>query len=171
MSEALAPPFAVAALLLCVAGAFKLRSPHGAVGALRALGLPAGAWTVRALATGELALGVLCVVDPARATAVVLTGAYATFAWVAAALARRRVACGCFGDNDLPVSRAHVIAIELLGALAAAAALASPRGLGWLANQPLASAVVIALGIAGTVYALVLLYTVVPRAWATWSGQ
>ena len=59
-------------------------------------------------------------------------GRPASWALLAGMLAGRRVACGCFGDDDLPVSRAHVIASELLGALTAAAILAPPRGLEWL---------------------------------------
>jgi len=63
-----------------------------------------------------------------------------------------------------------VIASELLCALAVAAAIASPRGLPWLASQPAVTAGVLAVGIAAAVYATVLLYTVVPRAWSAWSG-
>jgi len=165
VSEALAPPFLVASLVLCLAGLAKLRAPHTAAAALRT-----SPSLVRGLAVGEFVLGVTCMVHPTRATAVVLAGAYATFTGVAATLRRRRVACGCFGDNDLPVSQAHVIASELLCALAVAAAIASPRGLPWLASQPAVTAGVLAVGIAAAVYATVLLYTVVPRAWSAWSG-
>jgi hypothetical protein len=165
MSDALAPPFLVASLVLCVAGLLKLRSPDVAAAALRTR-----PWTIRALAAGEVALGAACVLDPTRATAAVLTGAYATFAGVAAALRRGRAACGCFGDDDLPVSLAHVIASGLLGAVAVAAAVASPRGLPWLASQPAPVAGVVAAGIAGAAYATVLVYKLAPRAWAAWSG-
>jgi hypothetical protein len=165
VSEALAPPFLVASLVLCVAGLAKLRAPAGAAAAL---GIPS--WAVRALAAGELALGAACALHPTRALAVALALVYAVFAGVAVVLMRRRVACGCFGDDGLPVSQAHVIASELLGALAAAAAVASPRGLPWLASQPPLTAGVLAVGIAGAAYATVLLYTVVPRAWSAWSG-
>jgi hypothetical protein len=166
VSEALAPPFLVASLVLCLAGLAKLRAPQTAAAALGT-----SPSLVRGLAAGEFVLGVTCVVHPTRVTAVVLAGAYATFAGVAAALRRRRVACGCFGDNDLPVSQAHVIASELLGALAAAAALASPRGLPWVAGQPIAVALVLVVAIAAAAYATVLVYTVLPRAWNAWSTE
>jgi hypothetical protein len=168
VSEALAPPFLVAALVLCVAGLAKLRAPGTAAAAL-GLGR-VGPYSIRALAAGEVALGLLCVIHPTRASALVLAGAYATFAGVAAVLRRGRVACGCFGDNDLPVSLAHVVASELLAVLAVAAAFASPRGISWLASEPALSVVVLAVGIAGAAYATVLVYTVAPRAWTVWSG-
>ena len=166
MSEALAPPFLVASLVLCLAGLAKLRAPHTAAAALGT-----SPSLVRGLAVGEFVLGVTCVVHPTRATAVLLAGAYATFAAVAVVLRRRRVACGCFGDNDLPVSQAHVTASELLGALAGAAALASPRGLPWVVGQPIAQAAVLAVAIAAAAYATVLVYTVLPRAWNAWSSE
>ena len=166
MSAALAPPYVVAALVVCVAGLAKLRAPARAAAALHA---PAPA--VRALALGEVALGVACAVHPTRALAVALAALYALFAGVAVRLKRDRVACGCFGDNDLPVSQGHVIASALLGALAAVAAAASPRGLPWLAAQPAPVAGVVAVGIAGAVYAVVLAYTAVPRAWNAWSAE
>jgi hypothetical protein len=165
VSEALAPPFLVASLVLCVAGLAKLRSPAGAAAALGII-----PWPIRALATGEVALGAACALHPTRALAAALALVYAALAGGATVLMRRRVACGCFGDDDLPVSQAHVIASELLCALAVAAAIASPRGLPWLASQPAVTAGVLAVGIAAAVYATVLLYTVVPRAWSAWSG-
>jgi hypothetical protein len=94
---------------------------------------------------------------------------FAVVAWI---LMRRRVACGCFGENGLPVTHAHLIASGLLGALAGAAAVASPRGgVGWLTSQPALSSGVLAVGIAGAVYATMLVYTELPRAWAAWSGE
>jgi hypothetical protein len=168
VSEALAPPFLVASLVLCVAGLAKLRAPAVAAAALRTGRV--GPYLIRALAVGEIALGAACAIHPTRASGAVLAGAYASFAGVAAALRRGRAACGCFGDDDLPVSLAHVIASGLLGALAAAAAVASPHGLSWLASRPAVTAGVLAVGIATATYATVLAYTVVPRAWVAWSG-
>jgi Methylamine utilisation protein MauE len=154
MTAALAPPFVVAALVLCVAGVMKLRSSSR---------------PMAALGVGEMALGVACVVNPTRPLAVALTVLFASFAAVAAVLRRRRLACRCFGENHFPVSLAHVIASELLGMLAAAAAVAGPRGLGWVVAHPAPQAVALLVGIAGAVYAVVLVYTVVPRAWTAWS--
>ena len=171
MSEALTPPFLVASLVLCVAGAFKLRAPQGAANALRTLGLPGGMWLVRGLALGELVLGAACAVFPTRAGAAVLTGVYVTFAGVAAALARRRASCGCFGEDETPVSAGHWIASLVLGAVALGVAAFDSRGLGWVLGRPATTAVVLLLGIAGALYATVLVYTEVPRAWSAWSGE
>jgi hypothetical protein len=146
----------VAALVLCVAGVMKLRSP---------------ARRMRAFGVGEVALGVACMVRPAWPLAVALAVVYTSFAAVAVVLMRRRAACGCFGENDFPVSLAHVIASELLGLMALAAALAGPRALGWVLGQPAPTAVVLLIGIAGAAYATVLVYTLAPRAFAAWSAE
>jgi hypothetical protein len=166
VSAALVPAFLVAALLLCVAGALKLRSPDGAAAALRV-----SPWAVRGLASGELALGVACVLLPTWPLAVALAGVYGLFSLVAVVLMRRGVPCGCFGDNDLPVSLAHVVASGLLGALALAAALTGPRGLGWVLARPVPTAAVLVFGIAGALYATVIVYTQLPTAWAAWGGE
>ena len=174
MSSALTPPFVVAGLLLCVAGALKLRSPGPAAAAVRTLGLPGEPWIIRVVAIGELALGAACAVHPTRAGAAVLAGAYVTFAVVAALLARRRVACGCFGgvsEDEAPVSAVHPVASALLGTVAAAGAVAGPHGLGWLLGLRAPEAVVLLVGIAGALYATVLVYTQLPLAWAAWSGE
>jgi methylamine utilization protein MauE len=163
MSAALAPPFVVASLVLCVAGVLKLRAPAGAAAALHA-----GASVVRSLAVGEVALGAACAVDPTRSLAVALALVYGLFAAVAVVLMRRRVACGCFGDNGFPVTAGHSIASATLGTLVLAAAVAGPRGLGWVLGQPTPQAAALSIGIAGALYATVLVYTVAPRAWGAW---
>jgi hypothetical protein len=155
MTAALAPAFLIASLLLCVSGALKLRSSGPAM---------------RALGAGEVALGAACAVHPTQGLAVALAVVYALFAGVAVVLMRRRVACGCFGENDFPVSAGHSIASALLGTLVLAEAVAGPRGLGWVFGRPPAIAAVLLIGLAGAVYGVVLVYTIVPRAWAAWSG-
>jgi hypothetical protein len=180
LTAALAPGFILAALLLCVSGAFKLRSPEVAVDALRVLGVPASAWIVRTLAAGELVLGGWCAVDPTRAAAAVLAGAYVTFAGVAAVLVRRRAAgCGCFGERETPVSAVHWLSSATLGAVALAATVAWPEGpgqrpgpgLGWVLSRPVPSAAILLAGIAAALYATVLVYTELPAAWAAWGGD
>lgn len=166
MTQALAPPFVVAALLLCVAGALKLRSPWVAARALRV-----SPWAVRGLACGEIALAAACALDPSRPLAAALAAVYGGFSVVAVVLMRRGVPCGCFGDNDLPVSLAHVIASELLAAVALGAAVVGPHGLGWVLGQPAPTAAVLMVGIVGALYATVALYTQLPAAWAAWSGE
>lgn len=243
MRAALAPPFLVASLVLCLAGALKLRSPAAAADALRSLTGAMGAtgaawgagaagaagavdggalgdrnrsdaprdqnrifrsdrgrrrrqwrsrwrwadrrrrgqlerhrgtgatWAVRVLAAGEVALGAACVVRPTWPLAVALAIVYGLFAAVAVMLMRRRAACGCFGESELPVSLAHVLATGLLGAVALAAAIVGPGGLGWLLARPAPEAAVLLIGVAGALYATVLVYTELPRAWAAWSGE
>jgi hypothetical protein len=152
MSAALAPAYLVGSLVLCVAGVMKVRSSP-------------------ALGVGEIALGTACALYPTRALAVALAVVLMSFGVVAEVLRRRREACGCFGENDdFPVTLAHVIASELLGTLVLAAAVAGPRGLGWVVGLPAPQSVVLLSGIAGAVYGVVLVYTVVPRAWGAWSA-
>jgi Methylamine utilisation protein MauE len=171
VSEALAPPFLVAALLVGVAGVLKFRAPSAAAHALRELGIPAGDPLVRAVAAGEVGLSVVCVVHPVAVVATVLAAAYVTFAGVAALLVRRRVACGCFGEADAPTTGFHALASAVLAGVAAASAIVGPRGLAWLAGPPGPKGVALAVGVAGATYAVVLVYTEVPRAWAVWSGE
>jgi hypothetical protein len=153
MSAALAPALLVASLVLCVSGALKLRSSGAAM---------------RALGGGEVALGAVCTVHPTQGLAVALAVVYASFTAAAEVLRRRRQACGCFGEKEFPVSLAHVVTSGLLGTVAAGASLAGVRGLGWLWGRPVAQTAVLLIGIAVAVYAVVLVYTVVPRAWSAW---
>ncbi|MGI8904682.1 MAG: hypothetical protein ACR2IP_13760 [Solirubrobacteraceae bacterium] len=85
MADALSAPFAAVAIVLCVAGLAKLRSPGAAARFLAALGLPARPWLLRGLAAGEVALGLWGAVAPGRLAAVALVLVYATFAALAAA--------------------------------------------------------------------------------------
>lgn len=166
MSDVATPLFLVAATVLCIAGALKLRSPRRAAEALQTLGLPARRWHVRIGAGVEIGLGVACAVTPSWPLAAVLAGAYATFALAGAALRGRGGACGCFGEDETPVSHVHVVTSAGLAAVAAAAAITPEHGLGWLLSRP-----ALFVGIAGVAYAVVLVYIEVPRAWEAWSGR
>jgi hypothetical protein len=53
-----------------------------------------------------------------------------------------------------------------LMAVSLAAAIHQPHGLRWIAGQP-----VLVLGIAGSVFGIVVAYTELPRAWSAWSGR
>jgi hypothetical protein len=171
VADVLTDPFAVAAIVLAVAGVAKLRAPGVAVAALREAGLPASAWLVRAFAAFEVALGVWCILSPGAAAAVVLACCFAAFAGLALLLARRRAACGCFGESDAPASTAHAVISAALAAVCVLAAIHTPHGVAWLLDQGAGNAVVLVIGIAGSAYATVLAYTQLPGAWTAWSAR
>lgn len=171
MSPVLSGPFLAAAGVLCVSGAAKLRSPGATVPALALLGLPARRALVRALAVVELALGLVAIIAPGVLTAALVALAYAGFAAVAARLTALRADCGCFGESGASASPVQSILSAALAVVAAAAALSAPGGAGWLLHRPPASALTLALGIAGCVYALVTAYTQLPGAWSAWSAR
>jgi hypothetical protein len=169
--EALIGPFAIAALVIGLAGVAKLRSPDGAVRAAIVVGLPSGRSRVRLLALAELALAVWCLGAPGTLSAAALGGAYAGFALIAFVLARRQTACGCFGSGDAPATAAHWLLSGLLALLCGAAAGWTPHGLLWvLAHHPAISAV-LAVAVAGAAYAVVVVYSQLPAAWGAWSGR
>jgi hypothetical protein len=159
---------AVAALVLIVAGAAKLRAPAPAAAAVRELGLPAAALPIRTLAMGEIALGVWALVAPTSVAAIALACCYAAFAALALLLAGRRVGCGCFGEGNFPASRAQALLSALLAVVSAAAAVWPPHG---LLDRPAGEAVVLVIGIAAAAYATVLAYTQLAAAWSAWSAR
>jgi hypothetical protein len=169
MAAILTAPIAVAALVLAVAGAAKLRSPGGAARALAAAGVSVPGAAVRIVAGAELALAALVLLAPGRAACALLTAMYAALALVAGTLARRGAACGCFGGgDDAPATAAHVWLSAAL-ALVAGAGIAWPaHGIGWLFTGRPGVAAPLALGIVGAAYAAVLLYTELPSAWSAW---
>jgi len=168
VADALTAPMAVAAVVLVIAGVAKLRAPAPAVAALRELGLPAAALPIRAFAAGEIALGVWALVAPTSIVAIALACCYATFAGLALMLARRRAACGCFGEGDFPASRVQALLSAVLSLACAAAAVWSPHG---LLDRPAGQAVVLVIGIAAAAYATVLAYIQLPAAWSAWSAR
>jgi hypothetical protein len=162
---ALAPAFALLALLLALAGAAKLRAPRPAATALFAVGLPSNPWLVRLIGLTELALGVACLTAPGTITAALLAVAYLAFAAFVAALARTSegVPCGCFGEGSFTATRAHAAADAAAAALAAAFALVPADGpLDWL-GDPGGWAAVAAVGCSAWVcWAL---FTAPPSIW------
>jgi len=169
VSAALTPPLLVAAGVLCVAGALKLRSPAAAGRALSILGLPAAPIFVRTLAACELAMGGWALIAGGRGAAAAMAGVYALFAVVALVLARRHASCGCFGEDRTPASLLQSLLSTAFAAVALAAALAGAHGLGWVLGQAPASAAALMIGIGGAVYATVIAYTQLPAAWSAWS--
>jgi hypothetical protein len=178
LNDALTGPVLAAAALVCVAAVGKLREPGGAVRALSALGLPAGVWWVRALCGLELAAGACGLVVPGPPSVAVLAGVYGTFGGGGAALRRRGAECGCFGETGdetdgetggeagAPPSVAHVLLSGALALMCAAGVVWPPHRVGWALARP-----VLALGIAGCVYAIVLAYTQLPVAWGAWRAR
>jgi hypothetical protein len=172
MAAALTAPFEVAALVLCVAGLAKLRSPDGAVRALTVAGLPGGTWLVRAGAAVEVALGIAALARPSAATAGAIALLFAAFALLSLRLARRQASCGCFGENDAPASSWGAALSAVLAVIAFVAAIAGVHELGWVLGHAGATVgLVAAIGMAGAIYAVVLVYTALPQAWAAWSGR
>ena len=168
MADVLTAPLAVAALVLVIAGIAKLRAPAPAAGALRELGVPAAAPAIRALAAGEIALGVWALATPTSIAALALACCYAAFSVISWLLAGRRAACGCFGEADFPASRAQALLSAVLAVACAAAALWPPHG---LLDRPTGQAVVLVIGIAASAYATVIAYTQLPAAWSAWSER
>lgn len=168
MASALTAPFAAAALLLWVAALAKLRSPRVAATALSILALPSSALLIRGLAVGELALGAWCLLSPGGASAGVLAAAYGAFAILTLLLARRRAACGCFGEHDAPASVFQSLMSATFALVAVLAAVHAPHGIGWIAAH---DGFVLAIGITGAAYAAAVVYVELPRAWSAWSGR
>jgi hypothetical protein len=168
MPGALTAPFAVAALVLCVAGAAKLRSPHGAVRALAAAGFIVPAALVRGFAAFEVGLGSWCLIAPGRVSAAMLAGVYAMFAGLSLLLARRRAACGCFGDGDAPATAFHSLVSATLAVVALLAMIWPSHGAGWIVAH---HAAVLVVGILGCAYGTIVAYEELPRAWSAWSPR
>ena len=172
MAEVLTPIFATAALIVCLAGAAKLRSPDGATRAVRTLGLPGNDRLVRALAVGEVALGLACVIDPRPVLAVALACLYGGLRdrrVRARAQARRLRVLRRRRYPGLRPSQSAISVVLALGALLSA--VWTPHGLAWVVDRSGATAAVLLVGIGGAVYASVMAYTVLPQAWGAWSGR
>ena len=118
-------PFAIAALLLVIAGVLKALRPHDTAVALQMMRLPVSDTPVRAGGLAEALLGVAALVTVDAVIAALVAISYAGFCcFVVCALVRRLpiASCGCFGRVETPPSRLHV-AIGL-GACAAAIGMA-----------------------------------------------
>lgn len=114
-----------AGLLLLGAGSAKVVDPGRTVGALAALGLPAGAPIVRLGAAAEAVLGAVVLAVGGRVPAALAGVSFAAFAvFVAVALRSGRPigTCGCFGRADTPPRRSHVVVDLVLAAAGVAGA-------------------------------------------------
>ncbi len=160
MADALTVPHAVAAIVLCVAGIAKLRSPGTAA---TALGVPPG--LVRAFSVYELALGAGALAWTVLSPLLALT--YLGLAGLTAVLARRAQSCGCFGEGDAPAS----VVQSVLSVALALASVAAAHDIGWLFARPPGSAAVLAMGIVAAVYGTVVAYSEIPLAWRAWGAS
>jgi hypothetical protein len=168
--EAVMPPFAVAASVLCVAAVAKLRSPGTAANALAVMGMPARLALIRAIAVCELALGCWCIAAPSRIGAALLAVAYGGFAGLGLVLSRRRASCGCFGAGETRATPAQAALSAALMVVAIVATISVPHGLPWIVERGAPGAAVLLIAVAAAVYATVLAYTELPAAWGAWSG-
>lgn len=164
MGSALAVPQLVAALVLGVAGAAKLRAPDAAA---RAVG--AGRWLVRLLAIGELALGALALAVGGPLLIAIMAVLYAGFAILTLRLARAGKACGCFGAPQSPASPLQSALSGALAVVCLLAAIGGARSLGWILERSPGVVTVLGLGTAGAVYGVVLAYSELPQLWRAWS--
>ncbi len=164
MADALTAPQAVAALVLCVAGLAKLRSPAAAA---RAVG--AAPQAIRLYAAGELAVGLWALVAAGPLAAALMAVVYAGFAGLTLMLAHRGAACGCFGSEHSPASPIQSVLSGALAVVAALSAAAGAHGAAWIVHQPPTTAAVLVLGTAGAVYGVVLAYSELPLLWRAWS--
>jgi hypothetical protein len=171
MADALTAPTLLAALLLCVAGVAKLRTPAPAAQALATAGLPGPQSAVRVFAAGELAIGAFSAVHPAQGTAVALAAIYAGFAVLGRLLTSRASSCGCFGAAESPASPVQSIVSLLLALCCAAAAGWPAHGIPWILHHSPIVASVFAIGIAGAVLGTVAAYTELPAAWTAWGPR
>jgi hypothetical protein len=157
--------------VLGVAGVAKLRSPAPVRGALVVLGLPASRSAAYGLAGLELGLCGWCLIAPSPIGAVALAGVYAGLATAAGLLARRGASCGCFGEGAQPASPGQAAVSAALAAIALSAAVGDAHGVGWVGDRPAGQAAVLIIATAAAVWATVLAYTELPRAWGAWSPR
>jgi hypothetical protein len=171
LAEALTPLLLIGAAVLCAAGVTKLRAPATAARALGELGPPSSPGAVRLIAAVELVIGGWCAIDPVRPAAAALACVYGAFAGAAVLLVRRRAACGCFGEDDAPASVWQASLSAVLALVALCATLWPAHGLSWVLARPVLDAAVLTIGTVAGVYATVIAYTELPRAWGSWSAR
>jgi hypothetical protein len=167
----LLPAFAASAILLVVAGAAKIASPYMAQASLSTAGLPVPLLGVRAIASGEVAIGTAALLEPSPLTALAAALAYGVFCLFTVRLMRMAaegIDCGCFGGAGSEVSRIHVVLNAVAFTVCAAAAAWPPPGPDWVFDRSPLTAVAVCIGIAAAAYASFLAFTVFPRAWQSY---
>jgi hypothetical protein len=139
--DLIAPPFFLAACLVVLGGAAKIRRPRAASEALASVHLPSRWWEVRVLGLIEVGLGLWVLLAPGTISALALAALYLAFAGFLTALIVGPVpapSCGCVGQNTGPPSFLHVgLDLAAAGAAIAAATTTVPSLGAVLADQPL----------------------------------
>jgi hypothetical protein len=127
-------PIWLVSVVLAVAGWLKLKSPQAPARAFRAARLPFGPGLVRAFGLFEITVAALSIWVSGTIPLFLLAGSYWLFAsYLGVALVRRPdLPCGCFGGDEAPPSRAHLVFNLVAGVTALSAALVPdpPPGLG-----------------------------------------
>jgi hypothetical protein len=124
----LAGPYAVAALLLGIAGIAKVVHPGSAQRALIKLGLPVPGGLLRVAAGGEVCLAGASLATGNQVVAAAVAASFLAFTlFVAIAMVRPTTIgdCGCFGSAESPPTLVHLV---INGALTLVAAVASATG-------------------------------------------
>ena len=172
MPGVLLPAFSAAAILLVIAGASKIASPYMAQASLSTAGLPAPLTGVRVLALAEAAVGAAALIEPTPLTAAAAALADSVFCLFTLRLLRladEGVDCGCFGGAGSEVGGVHVGLNAAAFAVCVAAALAPPPDLGWAFHRTPLTAIAVCIGTGAIAYASFLAFTVLPRAWQSYS--
>ena len=158
--------FATAATVLAVAGLAKAVRPSDTARALRAGGLPARPWMVRAGSGVEAAIGLAALFAGGRLGAALLAVSYAALAtFVAIALVRDTPlsSCGCFGEPDTPPTALHVVVDAGLAAAGFLAVRHPIRGLPAMISADPAHGLVLAALVGVAAYAAIVALTALPR--------
>lgn len=166
----LAGPFAIAAALIALGGAFKAVRPDDTAHALGSVGLPRPALLVRAGGVAEAVIGVGALVlgGPVFAALVALSYlAFAGFVVLALRSGAPISSCGCFGKVDTPPSAVHVVVDLAAAAVAAAVAIAGDTVAlpDVLADQPLFGIPFVLLAVTG-VFLVFVSFSALPKALA-----
>jgi uncharacterized protein YjeT (DUF2065 family) len=164
----LLPVFVVVCMLLVVAGLGKLRAPAAVRDVLSGARVPVPRAAVRALGAAEVALGAGASVRPSPVLAVLVALSYAAFCGFV--VLRRPARCGCFGAASPAGELVHALMNAVACAVAIAAVLAPPPGVGWIFGQEPLIAAPLVLGAAAATLAAYLMFTVFPVAWGAYGG-
>ncbi|CAN5833238.1 hypothetical protein BH23ACT10_BH23ACT10_27820 [soil metagenome] len=146
----------VAAFLLVLAGAGKVKRPAATGSALRTARLPSDRRLVRLLGIGEVALGLAVLAVGGTVPTALLAGAYGAFAVFAQRQRRDGSDCGCFGATGTPVTgtpvtAAHVWVNTVFACVAVGAAITPASELTTLVSQqPIAAFAVAVLIVVAT---------------------